>query len=116
MPLLDVFVPHQRYDGPHVRNHSQVARRPFAMPAKAKKLTEQQLDVLERQVPLHASEATRQAYLRALQGSGEGVLHTDGGELVRIDAQGARQVVAKARPRRKVDVGQTISVRKVQGA
>ncbi|QVM89590.1 hypothetical protein JYG34_16345 [Pseudomonas entomophila] len=83
------------------------------MVAKARKLSEQALDALERQVPRHASEATHSAYLRALQANQQGVLCIDEGELVRVAADGARTVLDKARPRRKVKVGEVITVRKV---
>ncbi|MDH0649799.1 hypothetical protein N5D48_20295 [Pseudomonas sp. GD03858] len=83
------------------------------MAAKAKKVSERDLDALEQQIPLHASEATHSAYLRALQANQGGVLCVDEGELVRVGADGARTVLGKAGPRRKVRVGEVISVRRV---
>ncbi|MFJ4345698.1 hypothetical protein [Pseudomonas sp. NPDC089401] len=83
------------------------------MAVKAKSVTEHELDALEASIPELASEATHAAYLRALKVSQRGVLRTDDGHLVRVSAEGAKTIVAKAKPRRKVKVGETISVRKV---
>lgn len=80
---------------------------------KAKQATETELDALEQLIPDCAAEATHSAYLRALQVSRHGVLRTDDGHLVRVAADGSRTVVAKAKPRRKVNIGEKISVRKV---
>jgi len=83
------------------------------MAAKAKQANETELDALEQLIPECATEATHSAYLRALQSSRHGVLRTDDGHLVRVAADGSKTVVAKAKPRRKVNVGEKISVRKV---
>ncbi|AXQ48733.1 hypothetical protein N8H41_18115 [Pseudomonas vlassakiae] len=83
------------------------------MAAKAKHATETELDALEQLIPDCATEATHSAYLRALQVSRHGVLRTDDGHLVRVAADGSRTVVAKAKPRRRVNIGEKISVRKV---
>lgn len=83
------------------------------MAKKAKKVSDQDLDALERQVPGHASEATYAAYLRALSASQQGILLTEGAELVRVTANGERTVVDQVKPRRRVKVGEVITVRKV---
>lgn len=83
------------------------------MTAKARKVSEPELDALEQTVPEHAREATLSAYQRALQMSQQGVLTTDDGELVRVNADGARTVLAKAGPRRRVKLGEVVTVRKV---
>ncbi|NIE73175.1 hypothetical protein F3J44_19265 [Pantoea sp. Tr-811] len=83
------------------------------MAVKAKPVSERELDALEASIPALASEATHSAHLRALQASPRGVLRTEDGNLVRVSADGAKTIVAKAKPRRKVKVGETISVRKV---
>jgi uncharacterized protein with gpF-like domain len=83
------------------------------MAAKDKLATETELDTLEQLIPDCATEATHSAYLRALQVSRQGVLRTDDGHLVRVAADGSKTVVAKAKPRRRVNIGEKISVRKV---
>lgn len=113
MPSFDAFLPCQRYDAPYAHNLFQVVWRYLPMAAKAKQATETELDALEQLIPDFAAEATHSAYLRALQVSRHGVLRTDDGHLVRVAADGSRTVVAKAKPRRKVNIGEKISVRKV---
>lgn len=84
----------------------------------AKKLehsAETDIDALEQEVPRLASEATHSAYLRALLVSEQGVLRTDDGNLVRVSPDGVKTIVARAKPRRKVKVGEVITVRKVKG-
>jgi hypothetical protein len=41
-----------------------------------------------------------------------GVLRTDAGDLVRVASDGTKTVVEKAKPRRKVKVGEVIIVRR----
>jgi len=75
---------------------------------------ESDMDALEQDVPRLASEATYSPYLRALQVSEQGVLRTDDGNLVRVSPDGVKTIVARAKPRRRVQVGEVISVRKVK--
>lgn len=72
------------------------------------------IDALESLIPEHASKATHSAHIRALAASARGVLCVDAGELVRVSQDGSRTVIAKAKPRRKVTVGEVITVRKVE--
>ena len=53
------------------------------------------------------------AYARALSVSGS-VLRVDSGDLVRMSLDGSKTFVAKAKPRRKVKVGEVITVRRVE--
>ena len=84
------------------------------MIVKAKKLSDQEIDVLEREVPDLAKMATMTAYARALLVSNS-VLRVDSGDLVRVSPDGNITFVAKAKPRRKVKVGEVITVRRVEG-
>lgn len=58
--------------------------------------------------------ATYSAYTRALQSSTNGVLRINNGDLVRVSRDGSIAVVGKAKPRRKVTVGQVVTVRRVE--
>ena len=78
-------------------------------------VSEAEVDDLERLVPAKARDATLSAYLRALSTTQAGVLRTDAGDLVRVAKDGTKTVVAKARPKRKVKVGEVIEVRRVDG-
>lgn len=84
------------------------------MAEKTEHSAERDIDALEQEVPRLASEATHSAYLRALMVSQQGVLRTDHGNLVRVLPDGVITIVAKAKPRRKVKVGEVITVRKVK--
>ncbi|EJN23303.1 hypothetical protein PMI35_04662 [Pseudomonas sp. GM78] len=84
------------------------------MIVEAKKLSDQEIDVLERAVPDQAKMATMNAYARALLVSSS-VLRVDSGDLVRVSPDGNKIFVAKAKPRRKVKVGEVITVRRVEG-
>lgn len=83
------------------------------MTVKTKKLSSEEIDALERQVPELAQIATKAAYARALSIS-ESVLRIDSGELVRMSLDGSKTVVAKAKPRRKVKAGEVITVRRIE--
>ncbi|MDX1296657.1 MAG: hypothetical protein R3260_00240 [Pseudomonas sp.] len=61
-----------------------------------------------------AMVATYSAYTRALQSSTKGVLRINNGDLVRVSRDGTISVVGKAKPRRKVTVGQVVTVRRVE--
>lgn len=84
------------------------------MADKTQNSAESDIDALEQEVPRLASEATHSAYLRALMVSQQGVLRTDDGNLVRVASDGKITIVAKAKPRRRVKVGEVITVRKVK--
>jgi hypothetical protein len=83
------------------------------MSVKAKKVSDSEVDDLERLVPDRAMDATLSAYFRAVSMTQSGVLRTDAGNLVRVARDGSKTVVAKAKPRRKVTVGEVITVRRV---
>lgn len=85
------------------------------MSKDSKFVSEAEVDDLERLVPAKARDATLSAYLRALSMTQAGVLRTDAGDLVRVAKDGTKTVVAKARPKRKVKVGEVIEVRRVDG-
>ena len=78
-------------------------------------VSEAEVDDLERLVPAKAWDPTLSAYLRALSVTQAGALRTDAGDLVRVAKDGTKTVVAKARPKRKVKVGEVIEVRRVDG-
>ncbi|WP_341522077.1 hypothetical protein AABC73_00985 [Pseudomonas sp. G.S.17] len=84
------------------------------MTAKPTKLTDREIDALERMVPVLAKLATKAAYYRALSASNS-VLIIDSGDLVRVSPDGSKTFVAKGKPRRKVAVGETITVRRLEG-
>ncbi|CAI8873343.1 hypothetical protein [Pseudomonas sp. IT-P218] len=79
-----------------------------------KTLSDQEMDVLEREVPDLAKMATMTAYARTLLVSSS-VLRVDSGDLVRVSPDGNKVFVAKAKPRRKVKLGEVITVRRVEG-
>ncbi|MNG23431.1 hypothetical protein D3C84_1080340 [compost metagenome] len=54
------------------------------------------------------------AYARALTVSSS-VLRVDSGNLVRVSMDGTKTFVSKAKPRRKVKVGEVLTVRRVEG-
>ena len=83
------------------------------MTVKAKKLSDKEMDALERQISDLAKMATMSAYARALSVSGS-VLRVDSGDLVWMSLDGSKTFVAKAKPRRKVKVGEVITVRRVE--
>ncbi|MGX0958555.1 hypothetical protein AB7M18_004683 [Pseudomonas viridiflava] len=83
------------------------------MSKNSKSVSEAEVDDLERLVPDKAKDATLSAYLRALSMTQAGVLRTDAGDLVRVARDGTKTVVAKARPKRKVKVGEVIAVRRI---
>jgi hypothetical protein len=85
------------------------------MNEKANKVSDPEMDALERLVPAQARLATQSAYTRALSVSRRGVLCIDAGDLVRVSYDGSKTVVAKAKPRRKVTIGEVITVRRVDG-
>ncbi len=85
------------------------------MNTKAKKVSDSDVEALERLVPGKAKKATLSAYVRALSVSQRGVLRIDAGDLVRVSRDGVKTVVAKAKPRHKVKVGEVITVRRVEG-
>jgi hypothetical protein len=76
-------------------------------------VSDSELDILESQVPGLASTATHVAHVRALAANPQGVLCIDAGNLVRISQDGNKTVVAKAKPRHRVKVGEVITVRRV---
>ncbi|RMT78236.1 hypothetical protein [Pseudomonas viridiflava] len=85
------------------------------MSKNVKSVSETEVDDLERLVPGKAKQATLSAYLRAVSVTQAGVLRTDAGDLVRVASDGTKTVVAKAKPKRKVKVGEVITVRRVHG-
>lgn len=77
--------------------------------SKAKKSTELLSPVADK-----ARVATFSAYTRALKISSNGVLLVKDGNLVRESLDGSIAVVGKAKPRRKVTVGEIVTVRRVE--
>lgn len=82
------------------------------MDQTAEETPDLEMDILEGQIPAQAAQATQQAFHRALAVSPQGVLCVDAGNLVRVLPDGSKIVVAQAKPRRKVVVGQVINVHK----
>ncbi|MBC3951089.1 hypothetical protein [Pseudomonas folii] len=75
-------------------------------------LSEKAMDNLEGHIPEIAAGATYAAYVRALA-SGHTVLRVQGGDVVESNAEGSHRVVASAKPRRKVRIGEVIKVRRL---
>ncbi|HKS13232.1 MAG TPA: hypothetical protein VJS90_09355 [Pseudomonas sp.] len=86
------------------------------MIVKPDAVSDLELDALESQIPVQALIATHIAHCRALAVSPQGVLCVDAGNLVRVFQDGTRQFVGKAKPRRKVKVGELITVRRFERA
>ncbi|HEY1026015.1 MAG TPA: hypothetical protein VGE28_00140 [Pseudomonas sp.] len=85
------------------------------MEAKAKeKHIQNGMDASDSMIADKAMEATRCAYARALQLSSQGVLRIKSGDLVRVLNDGSTTLVRKAKPHRKVTVGQVVTVRSVK--
>ncbi|WP_122516946.1 hypothetical protein [Pseudomonas viridiflava] len=79
---------------------------------KTSELSEKAIQNLEAHIPEMAAGATYAAYIRALA-AGHSVLRVQGSNVVETKADGASRVVAKAKPRRKVTVGQIITVKRL---
>lgn len=77
-----------------------------------KKLSEEAIENLEGHIPEIAASATSAAYYRALA-AGHTVVQVKGMNVVASDADGNIRVIAEAKPRRKVTVGQVIKVRRL---
>lgn len=75
-------------------------------------LSEKAIENLEGHIPEMAAGATYAAYVRALA-SGHTVLRVQGSNVVESNAEGTHRVVAVAKPRRKVRVGEVIKVRRL---
>lgn len=82
------------------------------MPAKKKALNEKEIAKLESMIPEVAVSATRSAHFRALS-TGMAVMGVLGQDLVETSADGSVRVVGKAKPRRKVTVGQVVTVQRM---
>lgn len=82
------------------------------MAAKKSLLSEKEIEQQEGYIPVVAASATRAAHFRALT-SGLKVLQTRGANLIEASADGSITVVGKAKPKRKVIVGQVVAVRRV---
>ena len=80
------------------------------MPAKKKALSEKEIAKLENMIPGVAVSATRSAHLRALPQAWPGV---QGQDLVETSADGSVRVVGKVKPRRKVTIGQVVTVQRM---
>lgn len=76
------------------------------------KLSEKAIENLEGHIPEIAASATSAAYYRALA-AGHTVVQVQGMNVVASDADGNIHVIAEAKPRRKVTVGQVIKVRRL---
>lgn len=72
-------------------------------------LSEKAIQNLEALIPDLAAAATRAAYNRALA-SGHAVLRVEGCQIVAVTAEGITRVVGEVAPRRKVSVGEAITV------
>lgn len=82
------------------------------MAAKKSLLSEKEIEQQESFIPVVAASATRAAHFRALT-SGLEVLQVRGANLIEARADGSITVVGKAKPKRKVTVGQVVAVRRV---
>lgn len=80
------------------------------MKASASVLSDEAIEKLETCIPQVAAGATYAAYVRALA-AGHTVVRVEGANLVATSADGAVEVLAPAKPKRKVAVGQVIRVR-----
>lgn len=85
------------------------------MKAKAKeKHIQNGMEAPDFMIATKAMEATRCAYARALRLSSQGVLRIKNGDLVRVLSDGSTTLVRKAKPHRKVTIGQVVTVRSVK--
>ena len=82
------------------------------MAAKKSLLSEKEIETQEGYIPFVAASATRAAHFRALT-SGLSVLQLKGGNFIEARADGSITEVGKAKPSRKVTVGQIVSVRRL---
>ncbi|MFJ4141687.1 hypothetical protein [Pseudomonas sp. NPDC089734] len=78
-------------------------------------LSEKAIIRLEDQIPSVAEGATRAAYVRALA-AGHTVLKVEGTYIVASQADGSTRVVGDAKPRRKVTVGASLKVRRMDAS
>jgi hypothetical protein len=78
------------------------------------RLTDVELDALERQIPEVAKTATMTAHARALT-MNDSVLSVHAGNLVRVFADGSKTFIAEAKPRRRVTIGEVVQVRRSGG-
>lgn len=79
---------------------------------KADGLPEEAIEALEASIPALAATATRAAAARAML-SGLTVLKVEGAHIIACTAGGTTQVVGKAPPRRRVETGKVITVRRL---
>ncbi|VXC27049.1 conserved hypothetical protein [Pseudomonas sp. 8Z] len=79
---------------------------------KKKSLSEKEIAKLESMIPDVAVRATRSAHSRALS-TGMAVMGVLGRDLVETSADGSVRIVGKAKPRRKVTVGQVVTVQRM---
>ncbi|MBX8531397.1 hypothetical protein [Pseudomonas cichorii] len=77
-----------------------------------KKLSEEAIENLEGHIPEIAASATSAAYYRTLA-AGHTVVQVKGMNVVASDADDNIRVIAEAKPRCKVIVGQAIKVRRL---
>lgn len=75
-------------------------------------LSEEAIDALEASIPALAAVATRAAAARALL-SGLTVLKVEDGHIIACTADGTTRVVGKVPPRRRVETGKVITVRRL---
>ncbi|MDH0732929.1 hypothetical protein N5F23_04970 [Pseudomonas sichuanensis] len=83
-------------------------------PVQKKKLSDAALEYLESQIPKMAAAATRLAYYRAVA-AGHTVVTVEQDRIVATHADGQVEVLVESRPRRKVQKGQVLTVRKIDG-
>lgn len=84
------------------------------MIVEIQKFSDTEIELLEQQVPNLAKLATNIAYARAFLVSNR-VLRVASGYLVWESSDGTKTVIAKAQRRRKVNMGEVISVRRLGG-
>lgn len=85
------------------------------MAGQREQLSDDEIDLLEREIPRLAVEATTAAYHRALS-AGLSVLVVKGTDIVEVSLGAVDRVVGSVPPRRKVAVGKTIVVKRMTRA
>ncbi|MDF9758204.1 hypothetical protein [Pseudomonas hunanensis] len=79
-----------------------------------RQLSDAAIEHLENQIPDMAAKATRLAYYRAVA-AGHTVVTVEQNRILATHADGRVEVLVESRPRRKVQKGQVLTVRKIDG-
>ncbi|MCE1115315.1 hypothetical protein [Pseudomonas sp. NMI795_08] len=81
---------------------------------RSKQLSDAAIEKLENQIPKMAAAATRLAYYRAVA-AGHTVVTVEQNRIVATHADGQVEVLVEPRSRHRVQKGQVLTVRKIDG-